>query len=163
MHRLTLKNGQKMEFKDKQHCDCYSDNNRNACIRGIDGKSQDLRSFIKELWVKLVNPNEVFPDDDEEFDDFLDIELQDDSSVSGLIAYLYQQMYTKANLYEALKEYENMEESGQLVKEEVTEVEITGENVAIGCKIGACKCGQMLRDYEKYCSECGRKLLWLTS
>ena len=163
MRRLTIRDGEVLNFTNKLHNDCYANSEKNACIRWIDGKSQDLRSFIKDIWCRLVNQEEVFPDDDEEFDDFLDIELQDDSSVSGLIAYLYQQMYTKANLYEALKEYENMEESGQLVKEEVTEVEITGENVAIGCKIGACKCGQMLRDYEKYCSECGRKLLWLTS
>lgn len=152
MRRLTIRDGEILNYVNKQHNDCYLDSKKTACIRRIDGKSQDLRSFIKGIWCRLVNQEEVFPDDDEEFDDFIDMELQDDSSVSGLIAYLYQQMYTKANLYEALKEYED--------KEEITEVEVTGENVAIGCKTGVCKCGQMVRDFERYCNECGRKLIW---
>lgn len=38
---------------------------------------------------------------------------------------------------------------------------ITGENHAIGCKVGVCpKCNAMLKSYMKFCYECGQKLWW---
>lgn len=116
MHRYTLKDGEKMTFAHKRHCDCYADEEHNGCIRSVSGTSMDMRSYIKELWCKFINPNEVFPEDDDEFDEMLNIELQSEQTVEGIIAYLYQQMATKADLYQVLKEYEDMEENGQLIK-----------------------------------------------
>lgn len=51
----------------------------------------------------------------------------------------------------ALKE---MEDSG------VCEPEYLGENVSIGCRVGQCKCGNIVRSYQKFCDECGIKLDW---
>ncbi|MBD5524552.1 MAG: hypothetical protein HDR04_09050 [Lachnospiraceae bacterium] len=35
-----------------------------------------------------------------------------------------------------------------------------GENTAIGCRDGECKCGNIVRSYQKFCDECGTKLEW---
>lgn len=35
-----------------------------------------------------------------------------------------------------------------------------GENTAIGCRDGQCKCGNIVRSYQKFCDECGIKLDW---
>ena len=35
-----------------------------------------------------------------------------------------------------------------------------GENTAIGCRIGKCQCGNIVRSYHDFCSECGTKLEW---
>lgn len=40
------------------------------------------------------------------------------------------------------------------------EVLITGHNNALGCDIGNCYCGNMVRSYMKYCDECGQRLDW---
>lgn len=38
---------------------------------------------------------------------------------------------------------------------------ITGDNRAIGCKVGECPtCGAMTRDYLEFCSECGQRIKW---
>ena len=38
---------------------------------------------------------------------------------------------------------------------------ITGDNHAIGCKVGVCpKCNAMIRSYIKFCFECGQRLWW---
>lgn len=36
--------------------------------------------------------------------------------------------------------------------------EYLGENTAIGCRIGCCKCENLVRSYHKFCSDCGAKL-----
>lgn len=38
--------------------------------------------------------------------------------------------------------------------------EYLGRNTAIGCRNGECKCGNIVRSYQKYCDECGAKLNW---
>lgn len=35
-----------------------------------------------------------------------------------------------------------------------------GENTAIGCRSGECKCGNIVRSYQKYCDACGMRLCW---
>lgn len=35
-----------------------------------------------------------------------------------------------------------------------------GENTAIGCKSGECKCGNIVRSYQDYCDACGIRLSW---
>ena len=38
---------------------------------------------------------------------------------------------------------------------------ITGDNHAIGCKVGVCpKCNAMLKSYMKFCYDCGQHLWW---
>lgn len=35
-----------------------------------------------------------------------------------------------------------------------------GENTAIGCRDGECKCGNLVRSYQKFCDDCGIRLEW---
>lgn len=39
-------------------------------------------------------------------------------------------------------------------------VAITGHNNAIGCEVGNCRCGNLVRSIHKYCFECGQRLEW---
>ena len=45
-------------------------------------------------------------------------------------------------------------------EQDVCEPEYLGENTAIGCRIGKCKCGNIVRSYHDFCNECGVKLNW---
>lgn len=45
-------------------------------------------------------------------------------------------------------------------REEGCEPKYLGENTAIGCRNGECKCGNIVKSYQKYCDECGIKLEW---
>lgn len=42
----------------------------------------------------------------------------------------------------------------------VCEPKYLGENTAVGCRIGECKCGNIVRSYHNFCNECGSKLDW---
>ena len=42
----------------------------------------------------------------------------------------------------------------------VCEPEYLGENIAIGCRAGKCRCGNIARSYQNYCDSCGAKLDW---
>lgn len=72
-------------------------------------------------------------------------------------------VYIDMNL---LREYEDTgltPEQIQKLKERDTAMDavITGDNHAIGCKVGVCqKCNEMIRSYMKFCSECGQRLCW---
>ena len=65
-----------------------------------------------------------------------------------------------------LREYEDTgltPEQIQKLKERNTAMDavITGDNHAIGCKVGVCpKCNAMIRSYMKFCFECGQRLWW---
>lgn len=72
-------------------------------------------------------------------------------------------VYIDMNL---LREYEDTgltPEQIQKLKERNTAMDavITGDNHAIGCKVGVCpKCNAMIRSYMKFCFECGQRLWW---
>lgn len=40
------------------------------------------------------------------------------------------------------------------------EPEYLGENTSIGCRVGRCSCGNIVRSYQNFCDECGIKLEW---
>lgn len=72
-------------------------------------------------------------------------------------------VYIDMNL---LREYEDTgltPEQIRGLKERDTAMDavITGDNHAIGCKVGVCpKCNAMIRSYMKFCFECGQRLWW---
>lgn len=72
-------------------------------------------------------------------------------------------VYMDMNL---LREYEDtalIPEQIHDLKERDTAMDavITGDNHAIGCKVGVCpKCNAMIRSYMKFCFECGQRLWW---
>lgn len=47
-------------------------------------------------------------------------------------------------------------------KEPVCIPKYLGENPAIGCSIGECQCGNILRSYSRFCDVCGVKQDWDT-
>ena len=49
-----------------------------------------------------------------------------------------------------------------IIKPRITAIEpkYLGENIAIGCRDGECKCGNIVRSYQNYCDECGSRLAW---
>lgn len=63
---------------------------------------------------------------------------------------------TIINGFEELEQYRAKYQTGAAVYEP----EYMGENVAIGCRDGRCKCGNIVRSYQKFCDECGIKLDW---
>ncbi len=40
------------------------------------------------------------------------------------------------------------------------DVKVTGHNNAIGCEIGQCQCGEIVRSIFKFCPWCGTELGW---
>ena len=69
-------------------------------------------------------------------------------------------------IYWALKKYEDTcltpEQITSLKKRDTVEMAIiTGDNHAIGCKVGTCpKCDAILMSYMGFCYECGQRLDW---
>ena len=116
MERLTSnKNVSDMSMIELAHNSCYADNERNARYRDYE-MDMDARDFARNLMVTLAK--DEMPISDTEFD----VEILDDlamdpfSDVRGLIALFYRNLWAMANLRETLKEYEDLEEQGGLVK-----------------------------------------------
>lgn len=62
----------------------------------------------------------------------------------------------KSYIKDRLKECEALRE-GQAIE---YQPEYLGENTAIGCIDAQCKCGNIVRSYQKFCDECGIKFDW---
>ena len=66
------------------------------------------------------------------------------------------------NYMEVYRKLARYEETG-LEPEDINlecEPEYLGENMTIGYRNGKCKCGNIVKSYQKYCDECGTKLNW---
>ena len=117
MERLTSnKSVSEMGMYELAHNSCYAK----------DGKAR-YRDFeddfdARELAIKLLEKYTDIPNEftcDEDFDDFMVDSLQygTDDSVLGLIAVFYRNLWVMADLRERLKEYEDLEEQGKLLKD----------------------------------------------
>ena len=126
------------------NCCCYE--NGNAVYRDFE-MEMDAREFARNLMVTLTD-DELSLDDDE-FDEEVLENLQYDqfSDVRGLIALFYRNLWAMADLRERLKEYEDAEEQGLLIRLPVA------EGTLVFC-IGSC--GEICDDYEKDCRVCGQ-------
>ena len=116
MKRLTSnKNTSDMSMIELAHNSCYIDNKRNARYRdyNLDIDSRQLaRSLMKDICnVDLTDLS------DEEFEEYMGsmLSVEIDSTV-GLLALFYRNLWAIADLREKLKEYEDLEEQGRLVK-----------------------------------------------
>ncbi len=89
---------------------CYVEN-KNAMYRDFD-ESRNIRSFIRDIAKSM---RVYLTDDPELLDmalfDYLDDELDTTTGVLGL---LYSLLWSKAELYEKLKRYEDAEERGEI-------------------------------------------------
>ena len=115
MKRLTSnKEVSEMGMYELAHNSCYA-KDRKARFRDFENDF-DARELAIKLLEKYTDiPNEFTCDDD--FDDFMMDSLQygmDD--IQGFIAVFYRNLWGMANLRERLKEYEDLEEQGKLLK-----------------------------------------------
>lgn len=116
MERLTSnKSVSEMGMYELAHNSCYAKDGK-ARVRDFENDSD-----ARELTIKLLEKYADIPNEftcDEDFDDFMADSLQygTDDSVLGLIAVFYRNLWTMANLRGRLKEYEDLEEQGKLLK-----------------------------------------------
>ena len=115
MSRLTSNKAiQEMSMYELAHNSCYAKEGK-ARVRDYENDFD-----ARELTIKLLEKYADIPNEftcDEEFDDFMSDALQyGTDSILGLIAVFYKNLWTMANLREYLKEYEDLEEQGKLLK-----------------------------------------------
>lgn len=116
MERLTTnKSVTDMTMLELMHNNCYVDNDRNARYRDYE-MEMDARDFARNLMTTLTK--DELPLDDAELDEeiFDNLTIDPFSDVRGLIALFYLNLCTKADLYEKLKDYEDAEEQGLLLR-----------------------------------------------
>lgn len=116
MGRLTTnKNVSEMSMMELAHNSCYA-KDRKARYRDYD-RDIDVRELTKQLLEKFADiPTNEFTSD-EDFEEFMHDSLQyGTQNILGLIALFYRNLWAMANIRERLKEYEDMEEEGKLLK-----------------------------------------------
>lgn len=116
MERLTTnKSVADMSMIDLAHNSCYADEERNARYRDYE-MEMDARDFARNLMVTLAK--DELPVDDAEFDEEVldNLTIDPFSDVRGLIALFYRNMWAMADLREKLKDYEDAEEQGLLLR-----------------------------------------------
>lgn len=103
-----------MNMYELAHNSCYAKDGK-ARVREF-GNDSDARVLAIKLLEKYADiPNEFTCDED--FDEFIMDALQyGTDSILGLIAVFYQHLWAMADLRETLKEYEDAEEQGRLLK-----------------------------------------------
>lgn len=116
MERLTTnKSVADMSMIELAHNSCYVDDEGNARCRDYE-MEMDARDFARNLMVALAE--DELPLDDAEFDEEIldNLTINPFLDVRGLIALFYRNMWAMADLREKLKDYEDAEEQGLLLK-----------------------------------------------
>lgn len=116
MERLTSNsNVSDMSMIELAHNGCYADNERNARYRDYN-LDIDSRELVRNL-VKDICDEDLTDLSDEEFDEYMSsmFSVEMDSTI-GLLAVFYRNLWAMAELREKLKEYEDLEEQGRLIK-----------------------------------------------
>lgn len=115
MDRLTTnKDVSEMSMIELAHNCCYA-KERKTRYRDYE-TDIDARELAIKLLDKYVDvPNEFTCDED--FDDFILDSLQyGTDNILGIIAIFYENLWAMADLRECLKEYEDLDEQGKLLK-----------------------------------------------
>lgn len=116
MERLTSnKTTSDMNMLELAYNSCYADEKCNARYRNyeLDIDSRELaRKIIKDMCKEDLSYMS-----DEEFDEYVSemLSVEIDSQI-GLLAVFYRNLWVMAELREKLKEYEDLEEQGRLIK-----------------------------------------------
>lgn len=116
MERLTNnKKAFDMSFFELAHNSCYADENRNARYRDYE-LDIDIRELVKNL-AKDMCDEDLSDMSDEDFDEYMAemLSVEMDSQI-GLLALFYRNLWAMADLREKLKDYEDLEEHGRLIK-----------------------------------------------
>lgn len=116
MERLTSnKKVSDMSMIELAHNSCYVDNKRNARYRDYN-LDIDSRELVRNL-VKDICDEDLTDLSDEEFDEYMSSMLSVGiDSTMGLLALFYRNLWAMSDLRERLKEYEDLEEQGRLIK-----------------------------------------------
>lgn len=115
MERLTTnKDVSEMGMYELAHNGCYY-NDEEAIYRDFEMQTS-ARDFARNLMTTLCG--EDLSVDDDEFDEEILENLQYDpfTNITGLIALFYRNLWAMADLRECLKEYEDLEEQGLLLR-----------------------------------------------
>lgn len=116
MERLTSnKPTSDMNMLELAYNSCYADEKCKAKYRDYE-LDIDSRELVKNL-VKDMCDEDLSDMSDEEFDDYMGemLAVEVDSQI-GLLALFYRNLWAMADLREKLKEYEDIEEQGRLLK-----------------------------------------------
>lgn len=116
MERLTSnKPTSDMNMLELAYNSCYADEKCNARYRDYE-LDIDSRELIKNL-AKDMCDEDLSNMSDEEFDEYMAemLSVETDSQI-GLLALFYRNLWAMADLREKLKEYEDLEEQGRLIK-----------------------------------------------
>lgn len=116
MERLTSnKPTPDMNMFELAHNSCYADEKCKAKYRDYE-LDIDSRELVKNLVKDMCN-EDLSDMSDEEFDEYMAemLSVEMDSQI-GLLALFYRNLWAMADLREKLKEYEDLEEQGRLLK-----------------------------------------------
>jgi hypothetical protein len=117
MERLTSNKpvADMMPMIELAHNSCYIDEKHNARYRDYE-QDIDSRQLVRKL-VKDMCDEDLFYMSDERFDQYMAEMLSVGvSDTIGLLAVFYRNLWAMAELREKLKEYEDLEEQGMLIK-----------------------------------------------
>lgn len=151
MERLTVKdsNGNyKIEVEKLEYWCTSGDGKKTGTVRGqhIDrlAEYEDLEERLQSVYGECVGLLEKVVGHLERHEG---INFQNPAIKAKLLT------DEEVDRWEELQQY-------QAIGTAVCEPEYLGENVPIGCRVGQCKCGNIVRSYQKFCDECGIKLDW---
>jgi hypothetical protein len=146
MKRLTSNNCKDdMSMVELAHNCCYAKDYK-ARYRDYD-TDIDAREFARNLYKAYVG--DEMPEDDDVFDDCILGDLMyDPEEPAGLIALFYRNLWAMADLRERLKQYEDAEEQGLLVR--------------LPCKVGdyvwSAECGRVKRYVASHFDVCMKSI-----
>lgn len=116
MERLTSnKPADSMPMIELAHNSCYVDENNTARYRDYN-LDIDCRELARNLINDMCDEDLSYMSD-ESFDEYMAemLSVEIDSQI-GLLAVFYRNLWAMAELREKLKEYENLEEQGRIIK-----------------------------------------------
>ena len=113
--RLTTnKEKSEMGMYELAHNCCYC---KDGLARYRDFENDiDARELTRRILKNFADSDDAFVDDDDFDEEMLELLKYETSTIEGLIALFYRNMWAMANLRERLNEYENLEEQGLLLR-----------------------------------------------
>ena len=115
MERLTTnKDVSEMGMYELAHNSCYY---KDGAARYRDFETDiDARELTRQLLKDYADGDDAFVDDDDFDEEMLELLMYGTSTTEGFIALFYRNMWAMADLRERLKEYEDLEEQGLLLR-----------------------------------------------
>ena len=115
MERLTTnKDKSEMGMYELAHNSCYC---KDGLSRYRDFESDiDARELTRHLLKNFADGDDAFVDDDDFDEEMLELLQFGTETIEGLIALFYRNLWGMADLREKLKEYEDLDEQGLLLR-----------------------------------------------